>query len=310
MRAIVTGGAGFIGSNIVDALLERGDQVTILDDLSRGYRKNLNPAADWQQIDICQPEVSSVFASFKPQVVFHQAALANVREAFREPLEYARVNVLGSLNLIELSRREGVRKFIYASTGGAVYGEPEYLPVKEDHPIHPRDPYGASKHHVEHYLELYKINFGLDYTILRYPNVYGPRQDPSGEAGVIAIFAKAMLEGRQPRINGDGLQERDFVFVSDIVEANLAAVEKGSQGIYNLGSARGINVRQVFEILKQVTTYPGEAVHGPAQAGEVRKITLDARAARQDLNWTPRVELEEGCRRTVEWLRAEALRAN
>ena len=304
MKILVTGGAGFIGSHLVDALLEVGHQVLIIDDLSRGRSENLNSGAGFEQIDICDPRVENLFSSWQPQVVMHQAALANVRESFQDPIEYARVNVLGSLNLIEFSRRHQVLKFVYASTGGAVYGEPVRLPVAEDHPIRPLDPYGASKHHVEHYLELYQINFGLDYSILRYPNVYGPRQDPYGEAGVIAIFAQAMLEGRQPIVNGDGLQERDFLYVGDVVQANLATLEKGSGGYYNLGHGRGVNVNRIFQVLQQETGFTGQREHGPAKLGEVQRIFLDCAAAARDLGWSPQTTLESGCATTVEWFRA------
>ena len=304
MKILVTGGAGFIGSHLVDALLEVGHQVLIIDDLSRGRSENLNSGAGFEQIDICDPRVENLFSSWQPQLVMHQAALANVRESFQDPIEYARVNVLGSLNLIEFSRRHRVLKFVYASTGGAVYGEPVRLPVAEDHPIRPLDPYGASKHHVEHYLELYQINFGLDYSILRYPNVYGPRQDPYGEAGVIAIFAQAMLEGRQPIVNGDGLQERDFLYVGDVVQANLATLEKGSGGYYNLGHGRGVNVNRIFQVLQQETGFTGKREHGPAKLGEVQRIFLDCAAAGRDLGWSPQTTLESGCATTVEWFRA------
>ncbi len=303
MKILVTGGAGFIGSHLVDGLLEAGHDVVIVDDLSRGRSENLNSAARFERLDICDPQIESLFSAWQPEVVMHQAALANVRESFEDPLEYARVNVLGSLNLIEFSRRHSVRKFIYASTGGAVYGEPVHLPVTEDHPIRPLDPYGASKHHVEHYLELYQINFDLDFSILRYPNVYGPRQDPYGEAGVIAIFAQAMLEGRQPIINGDGLQERDFLYVGDVLRANLAALEKGPAGIYNLGHGQGVNVNQIFQILQQETGFTGEEEHGPAKLGEVQRTFLDASAAARDLGWSVSTSLASGCAKTVEWFR-------
>jgi len=234
MKILVTGGAGFIGSTIVDLFIQEGHNVAVVDDLSTGHLKNLNPQARFYELDIRSPQLAEVFRSEKPEVVCHQAAKANVRESFELPLLYADVNVLGSLNILECCRTNRTRKVIYASTGGAVYGEPETLPVDELHPINPLDPYGASKHHVEHYLHLYHVNFGLDYTVLRYPNVFGPRQDPYGEAGVIAIFSVQMLKRDPVIINGSGEQERDFVHVSDVAQANLLALSKGGGKILNI----------------------------------------------------------------------------
>lgn len=301
MKVLVTGGAGFIGSHVVDLFLAEGHQVVVVDDLSTGREENLNPEAHFYRVDIRSPELEEVFIAEKPEVISHHAAKANVRESMEKPILYAEVNILGSLNLLELSRKYGVRKIIYASTGGAVYGEPQYLPVDEDHPINPLDPYGASKHHVEHYLYLYRANYGLSYTVLRYPNVYGPRQDPYGEAGVVAIFANQMLRNHQAVINGSGEQERDFVYVGDVARSNLLALDRGNGGIYNLGSGIGISINEIFDRLKAITGYKGDKVHGPPKPGEVFKIRLDASRARRDLGWVPQVSLEEGLRRTVEY---------
>jgi UDP-glucose 4-epimerase len=197
-----------------------------------------------------------------------------------------------------------VKKVIYASTGGAVYGEPEYLPVDEQHPVNPLDPYGASKHHVEHYLYLYRANWGLPYTILRYPNVYGPRQDPYGEAGVVAIFAEKMLSDAQPVINGSGEQERDFVYVGDIAASNLLAVSRGDGEIFNIGTGMGTSINDIFRLLRSATGYAGQEVHGPAKAGEVFKVYLDAGKARSELHWNAKVSLDEGLARTVDYFRA------
>ena len=304
MKILVTGGAGFIGSHVVDALIERGHEVAVVDDLSTGKREHVNPRARFYRLDIRDAQgLEEVFAAERPEIVNHQAARANVRESLEKPVLYAEVNVIGSLNLLELSRKYGVEKFIYASTGGAVYGEPEYLPADEAHPINPLDPYGASKHFVEHYLYLYSVNYGLRYTILRYPNVYGPRQDPYGEAGVVAIFTGQMLRGEQAVINGSGEQERDFVYVGDVVEANLQALDRGDGGIYNLGWGFGTSVNEIFARLKEITGYEKEAVHGPPKKGEVFKICLDATKARRELGWVPRISLDEGLRMTVEYFK-------
>jgi UDP-glucose 4-epimerase len=304
MKVLVTGGAGFIGSHVVDALIAEGHQVAVIDDLSTGKREQVNPAARFYRVDLRDDTaMADVFAAEQPEAISHQAAKANVRESLEKPVLYADVNVLGSLKLLELARKNGVRKVIYASTGGAAYGEPQYLPVDEDHPVNPLDPYGASKHHVEHYLYLYRQNYGLDYTVLRYPNVYGPRQDPLGEAGVVAIFTGQMLTGRHPVINGSGEQERDFVYVGDIARANVLALSRGSGGIYNLGSGQGTSVNQVFAALKAATGYQGPELHGPAKLGEVFKIYLDASRARSELGWQPTVSFDEGIARTVEYFR-------
>jgi UDP-glucose 4-epimerase len=304
MRILVTGGAGFIGSHVVDALIEEEHEVIVVDDLSTGKRENLNPDAKFYRLDIRDAQrLEEVFAAERPEIVNHQAARANVRESMEKPILYAEVNVIGSLNLLELSRKYGVERFIYASTGGAVYGEPEYLPADEAHPINPLDPYGASKHFVEHYLYLYDLNYGLRSISLRYSNVYGPRQDPHGEAGVVAIFTGQMLEGGKPVINGSGEQERDFVYVGDIAEANIQAMERGDGQIYNIGWGVGTSINEIFAKLKEITAYEKEAVHGPPKLGEVFRIYLDAEKAKQELGWMPRVGLDKGMRRTVEYFR-------
>ena len=300
MRTLVTGGAGFIGSHVVDALLEAGHEVAVVDNLHTGKRANLNPKATFYEMDICDREgLARVFKLARPEVICHQAALADVRGAFLEPVAYAEVNIIGSINLLELARQYTVRKVVYASTGGAVYGEPVYLPVDEAHPVNPLDPYGASKHAVEHYLFLYKHNYGLDWVTLRYPNVYGPRQDTMGEAGVVAIFSGRMLAGQPCTINGDGLQQRDFVYVSDIARANVLALEHGS-GIYNIGSGIPTDVNTVFDLLKTASGYQQEALRGPAKPGEVRRTYLDATRARSELGWTPTIAVADGLQRTVD----------
>ncbi len=302
-KILVTGGAGFIGSHVVDAFINAGHEVVVIDNLATGKRENVNPQAKFYQVDIRHREaVEEVFAVERPEVISHQAALANVRHSMEQPVTYAEVNILGSLILLEMARQYGCRRFIYASTGGAVYGEPEFLPVTEDHPINPLDPYGASKHAVEHYLYLYRQNYGLSYVSLRYPNVYGPRQDPLGEAGVVAIFTGLMLQGKQPTINGSGEQQRDFVYVGDVARANLLALERG-EGVYNIGSGIPTDVNTIFVELKAAIGYAGEACYGPPKLGEVFRIYLDASKARRELGWEPKVSLREGLTRTVEFFR-------
>ncbi|MDO8690820.1 MAG: NAD-dependent epimerase/dehydratase family protein, partial [Dehalococcoidia bacterium] len=219
MKVLVTGGAGFIGSHVVDGLIAQGHRVVVVDNLSTGSRDNLNPQAFFYEVDIRSPQLVEVFAQERPDLVDHHAAQMSVNRSVQNPREDAEINVLGSLNVIECCRNFGVKKVVYISTGGAMYGEPQYLPCDEAHPINPLSPYGVTKHNAEHYLFTYRHLYGLNYTVLRYPNVYGPRQDPLGEAGVVAIFTGKMLEGQQAVINGSGEQERDFVYVADLVEA-------------------------------------------------------------------------------------------
>lgn len=304
MKVMVTGGAGFIGSHIVDAMLAAGHDVCVVDDLSTGHRENIDARARLYDVDIRdEAALEVVFEQEKPEVISHQAAKANVRESMVRPVLYAEVNILGSLNLLEAARRHAVRKIIYASTGGAVYGELEYVPADEAHPINPLDPYGASKHQVEHYLYIYGRHYGLDYTILRYPNVYGPRQDPEGEAGVIAIWTGRMLKGRSTIVYGSGEQERDFVYVGDIARANVLAVDKGGGEIINLGSSIGTSINEVFGLLQRYTGYTQERAHGPAKQGEVFRSFITHEKAERLLGWLPTVSLSEGLERTVDYFR-------
>ena len=305
MKILVTGGAGFIGSHVVDTYVRQNHNVLVVDDLSNGKRENLNPKARLYTLDIRDDKLEEVFAAEKPDVVNHHAARANLRESMVKPMLFADVNVLGSLHLLELSRKHGVKRFINISTGGAVYGDPEYLPADEKHPVSPLDPYGASKAAFEHYLPLYRTNYGLEFVVLRYANVYGPRQDPYGEAGVVAIFANEMLQREQPVINGSGEQERDFVYVSDVAQANLLALSKGDGGFYNIGTGVGTSINAIFSRLKTATNYSASDVHGPPKAGEVFKIYLNADKARRELGWVPSIPLDEGLRRTVEYFQTK-----
>lgn len=308
MKILVTGGAGFIGSHVVDTYIDHGYEVVVVDDLSTGRLSNLNPAATFYKLDIRSPQIADVFEKERPDYVNHHAAQMDVRRSVVDPLFDADVNILGSVNMIECAKKFEVKRFVYISTGGAVYGEPEYLPCDEAHPINPICQYGASKHTVEHYLYMYERLYGLEYVVLRYPNVYGPRQDPHGEAGVVAIFTGQMLKGEQATINGDGEQARDFVYVGDCARANLLALEtQNGSAIYNLGSGQGTTVNQIFEVLKGITSYKLERLHGAAKVGETRWIYLDAKKAHDELDWVPTVSLEAGLKQTVDYFRTAEL---
>lgn len=303
-KILVTGGAGFIGSHVVELFLEKGYEVIIIDDLSTGRESNIDPRAKFYKMDIRSPEVREVFAAERPDYVSHHAAQMDVRHSVAQPLFDADVNILGSINLIECAKEFGVKRFVYISTGGAVYGEPERVPCDETHPVNPICPYGASKHTVEHYLFMYHANYGLNYMVLRYPNVYGPRQNPHGEAGVVAIFTGKMLAGESVTINGDGDQTRDYVYVGDCAYANYLAVTVDHKpGIYNLGWGRPTSVNDIFETLTKIIAYPHPANHGPAKVGETRHIYLDSSKIKADLGWTPTLTLQEGLEKTVAYVR-------
>lgn len=301
MKILVTGGAGFIGSHVVDQFIEAGHDVVVVDNLSTGREKNLNPKARFYRVDIRDPELRKVFEIEKPEVVDHHAAQMNVRRSVADPIYDADVNVRGSVHLLELCREYGVRKMIYISSGGAVYGEPVYLPCDEEHPVRPLCPYGLTKYAFELYLYIYQQNYGIDYTVFRYPNVYGPRQDPLGEAGVIAIFTGQMLRGEPVTIYGTGDQVRDYVHVYDCARANMLALESGSGRVYNLGSGKGTTVNELFQRLKAITGYSGMPNYAPAKLGETFKIYLNAQRAKEELGWVPTISLEEGLRNTVEY---------
>ena len=303
-KILVTGGAGFIGSHVVDLFVSHGYEVVIVDDLSTGRASNLNPAAKFYKMDIRYPKIREVFEVERPDFISHHAAQMDVRRSVAQPLFDADVNILGSINLIECAKEFNIKHFVYISTGGAVYGEPETLPCDEMHPINPICQYGASKHTVEHYLYMYNVNYGLRYTVLRYPNVFGPRQDPHGEAGVVSIFTGKMLDNEPITINGDGEQTRDFVFVRDCARANLLAVTVDhAPGIYNIGWGRPTSINEIFTNLAKITSYTHPVSYGPAKVGETRHIYLDASKANRDLGWSPTLSLEEGLRETVEYFR-------
>ena len=307
MNVLVTGGAGFIGSHLVDRLIADGHTVAAVDILATGKRENVNPQAALYEIDIRSPALAAAFEAARPEVVFHVAAHASVSESVRDPMHDAEVNVLGTLNVLQQCAAYGVGRFVFSSTGGALYGEPERLPADEEHPVSPLSPYGASKAAAEAYVQTHCALSGIRYTILRYGNVYGPRQDPFGEAGVVAIFANAMMGGRPPTIFGDGSHERDYVYVDDVVRANVLALAQAEDGVYNIGTGEGTTVAQVFDALAGATDYGGDPEHAAERPGDVHRIYLDVRRAERGLGWRASVSLEEGIRCTVDAMReAEA----
>jgi len=308
LRILVTGGAGFIGSNVADRFVELGHEVAVFDDLSSGFREFVPARAKFFQGDLADASaVDRVVAEFQPEIVDHHAPQIDVRKSVTDPVWDARVNILGTIGLLQACTRHGVRKVVYASTGGALYGEGHQLPATEAHPVNPESPYGASKHTVEHYLYLWKLLHGLDYTVLRYPNVYGPRQNPHGEAGVNAIFIGLMLQGKRPHIFGDGTAVRDYLFVSDVVDANVTALETGSGEMLNLGTGIGTSVNDIVRELKLILGFSEDAIYDAARPGEVQRIYLDASRAKRVLGWSPQVEFSDGLRRTVEWSRHHPL---
>jgi UDP-glucose 4-epimerase len=304
MRALITGGAGFIGSHVADRFVELGHEVAVLDNLSTGFRALVNPAARLHEVDLADAEaVERCVAEFAPEIVDHHAAQIDVRRSVDDPVFDAGTNIIAALRLLQACTRHGVRKFVYASTGGALYGEGRQLPATEEHPVNPESPYGVSKHTLEHYLYLWRLLHGLDYTVLRYPNVYGPRQNPHGEAGVNAIFIRQMLEGRRPRIFGTGEQVRDYLYVMDVVEANERALTRGGGEMVNLGTGIGTSVNDIFRELKEILGFDGEPIYEPPRPGEVQRIYLDAARAGQVLGWAPRTAFRDGLATTVEWSR-------
>jgi len=304
VRVLVTGGAGFIGSHVVDAYLAAGWDVAIIDTLATGRAENVDRRARLYEVDVASPAVGEVFEQERPEVLNHHAAQASVPASVRDPVEDARVNALGAVNLLQHAVRTGVRKVVYASTGGALYGEPERIPADEDHPLRPLSPYGVSKYVGEVYLGLYRRLWKLRSFILRYANVYGPRQDPLGEAGVVAIFAQAMLAGRAPTIFGDGEQTRDFVYVEDVARANLLATQSEVEGVANIGTGIETSINEVHRRIAALTKHAAAPVHGPPREGDVYRIALDPTRAERTLGWRPQVDLQTGLAHTTEWFRA------
>ncbi|MGQ0793045.1 MAG: NAD-dependent epimerase/dehydratase family protein [Deltaproteobacteria bacterium] len=301
MKILITGGAGFIGSWVAEAFIAEGHEVLVLDNLTSGREANIPSEAEFVKGDIREASLlEGIFSSFKPDVVSHHAAQIDVRLSVENPVFDAETNILGSINLIELSKRQGVKKFIFASTGGAIYGEPENLPAGESAYPAPISPYGVSKYSVEKYLGYYGAVFGFNYTALRYSNVYGPRQNPEGEAGVVAIFCNRVLSGVPCRIFGDGEQTRDYVFVGDVARANLMSLGAPA-GSYNIGTGVETSVNELARVLRDKSGVNFMTEYADARAGEVLRISLDASRAEEVFGWSPSVAFEEGIRRTWAW---------
>ena len=305
-RILVTGGAGFIASHVADRLVTAGHDVAVVDNLSMGKREYVPAAAQFYSYDINSPETAELIRGWRPQVIVHHAAQMSVQISVQDPIFDARENILGSLNLLQAAAEAKVEKFIFASTGGAIYGDDAPLPARETDQARPEAPYGIAKLAVEHYLHFYQREHGIIPIALRYANVYGPRQNGMGEAGVVAIFIEKLLAGQQPRINGDGLQTRDFVFVGDIVAANLLALDYPRAGTFNIGTGQETDILTVYLKLQELMGSALGPVHGPAKPGEQRRSVLDSTLAQSELGWQPRVSLAQGLAQTAAAFREAA----
>ncbi len=312
MKITVTGGAGFIGSNLVDAMLEEGHTVVVVDNLSTGKFENLFRVKDaarekrfaFFHMDIRDPAAAVAIQEQEADVVVHLAAQADVRRSVGNPVEDAEINILGTINLLQLCVKAGVKKFINTSSGGCIYGEPEFLPVSEDAPRRGASPYAVSKNAADLYLQYFGDAYGIAYTTLAHANVYGPRQNPFGEAGVAAIFGGKMLRGEAPVIYGDGEQTRDFVFVDDVVDAYMKSLHAGDGELLNIGTAKETSVNRLFSLTRELTGFEGDPVYKPPREGELHRTFLKVDKAQRVLGWTPRTSLEDGLARTVDWLRS------
>jgi len=304
-HVVVTGGAGFIGSHLVDAYVERGWRVTIVDNFSTGVRANVNDRAELWEGDLRDPATIAAIAQLKPDVISHHAAQIDVRQSVADPAADAETNIVASVRLLEAAADAGVKRFLFASTGGAIYGDPVVVPQSESHPAEPLSPYGCAKLAVEHYMHYFRAVRGLSSVALRYGNVYGPRQNAHGEAGVIAIFTNRLLAGDDVTINGSGEQTRDFVYVGDVVRANLAATDAQWEGAYNVGTGVETSVNELYAQLAELTGTTRAAIHAPAKPGEQMRSVLDGRALRTLANLPEPVRMRDGLRQTVDWFRSE-----
>jgi UDP-glucose 4-epimerase len=305
LKILVTGGAGFIASHIADAFINEGHKVFVLDNLQTGFKKNVNPKAAFIEKDIIDPSLSELFEKEKFDVVNHHAAQMDVRKSVADPSFDATTNILGTINLLQNCIKTGVKKFMFASTGGAVYGEQSYFPADENHLTQPLSPYGISKLTVEKYLFFYYAQHKLRYTILRYANIYGPRQNSMGEAGVVAIFSTKLLKGEQPIINGSGEQTRDYVFVSDVVRANLLTLNEESCDIYNIGTGIETDVNQLYKNLNKIIGKGQLEKHGPPAPGEQMRSVISSDKIFKKFNWRPSTNINDGLLQTVKFFKDE-----
>lgn len=313
LRVLVTGGAGFIGSHVIDAYLRAGHSVTVVDNLTTGRRDNVNGRAEFVLADIRDPNLDRLFERGRFDVLNHHAAQIDLRRSVADPSHDAAINIVGTLNLLESACRHGVKSVIFASTGGAMYGDREPPPNSEAHPARPLSPYGVAKLAGELYLQYYRVVHAIRAVVLRYANVYGPRQDPHGEAGVVAIFIQRLLAGDRPIINGDGDQTRDLVFVDDVVQANLLALDYLLDGsgeadplVVNIGTGKEVSINKLFAVLSEFLPSPPTPLYGPAKPGEQRRSVINPSYAKQTMGWEPRVGLEEGLRKTWDWFKVNS----
>jgi len=303
MKLLVTGGAGFIGSHVADAAIAKGHDVHIMDDMSGGREENIPAKATFHRLDIRSNEAAALMKRERFDILCHHAAQMDVRKSVADPVFDAGINVLGFLNLMEAGRESGLKTVTFASTGGAIYGEPDYAPQDENHALRPLSPYGITKRVTEHYLYFYQQTYGISHVALRYANVYGPRQNPHGEAGVVAIFSERLLKGEPVFINGPGTQTRDYVFVGDVVRANMAALDFEGSDIFNVGTGVETDVNTLFHHIRKCAGSNTEEAHAPAKAGEQMRSVLSYAKAEKALGWTPQTDLEAGLEQTVTWFR-------
>lgn len=307
MKCLITGAAGFIGSHLVDRLIEEDFLTVAIDNLSSGKQENVNPAAKFYHIDIRDSRIIDVFRQEKPEIVFHYAAHIEARESVDNALDDAMVNIIGSLNIIDQCRKHKVKKIIFASSGGEIYGDAYQIPTPESCPPQPVSPYGVAKLAVEHYLASYAALFGIDYVAIRYGNVFGPRQNPKGESGVIAIFGHKMMTGNDLFIHGDGKQTKDYIFIDDVIDATMLCFKKNIHGAINIATGREVSVIEIFEKIKKITGFAGKAKHIPLPACGFKRGCLCIEKAYCKLDWSPRIEFDNGLLKTIDWLEGKKI---